>query len=721
MLVRERFVLNDNVTRQIMGLTPKFGYNGFGEAVFYRTYSRIKSDGGQETWNDVVIRVMNGVMSIRKDHYLRNGLSWDERFWQDYAGKMALSLFYMEWMPPGRGLWSMGTDFVYERGSMSLYNCAYTEIHNDLADSCAWIMDCLMNGVGVGFGPCRDDSLKMYTIKDRERILVMIPDSREGWVESVRDLITCFLDPKKAYPVFDYSLIRKKGLPIRGFGGLASGPEPLMHLHSQIVETCGKYLHGVIDSVRLKADIVNMIGCCVIAGNVRRSAELACGPITDKTFLDLKNYDKHPDRKAYGWMSNNSVLLERVDDFEHLGEIAQRVIKNGEPGYINSMNLRFGRLGKDDKVREDRAVGFNPCGEIPLESRETCNLVETFPTMCGNIDEWYKACEYATVYASTVSLLPTNQPSTNKVIARNRRIGVSIVDITGWIHTHGLHKVIRWLRQGYQIVRAANSWVNGEAGVPEAIRVTTIKPGGTTPKLPGRTPGMSFPNFHHMIRTMRVQQDSPIYEIFHEAGYQHEPDVVSAFTEVFEFPVLQGPARHAGQVSLWEQAMLLVMLQREWADNAVSNTLNFRPKWKLIDEIPEGKVYEDDDCYIVHTLDGEQRTYPLTDAIKFETKPAEYGDPEKLQIFEYDESHEEDIIENVLSAIAPMTKSVSLLPHTTQGVYKQMPEQGITPDEYERRLSTVKAIDWTRFRNSDGVDEKFCDGDNCTLPNRSSH
>lgn len=720
MLVRERFVLNEAVTKQILGLKPKFGYNGFGEAVFYRTYSRVKSDGGQETWNDVVIRVINGVISIRKDHYIRNGLTWDEAFWQDYAGRMAISLFYMEWLPPGRGLWSMGTDFVYERGSMSLYNCAYTEIHNDVPDACAWIMDCLMNGVGVGFGPCRDDSLRMYAVEDARPIVkIVIPDSREGWVESVRTLLNCFMDKTHPYPSFDYSIIRAKGLPIRGFGGLASGPEPLIHLHKQIIETCIKYVHGEIDSVRLKTDIVNMIGCCVIAGNVRRSAELACAPISDRTFLDLKNYDKYPDRKAYGWMSNNSVILEKPDDFEHLGEIAQRVIKNGEPGYINAMNLRYGRLGKDDKVREDRAVGFNPCGEIPLESRETCNLVETLPTMCGNIDEWYKACEYATVYASTVSLLPTNQPSTNKVIARNRRIGVSIVDITGWIHSFGLHKVIRWLRQGYQIVDSTNRWANGEAGVPEAIRKTTVKPGGTTPKLPGRTSGMSFPNFHHQIRTMRVQQGAPIFDILHDAGYRHEPDVVSANTEVFEFPILQGPSRASENVSLWEQAMLLVMLQREWADNAVSNTLNFRPKWKLIDEIPKGKVHEDDDGYIVHTLDGDQRMYPLTDAIKFEVKPAEYGEPEKLQIYEYDESHEEDIIENVLSAIAPMTKSVSLLPHTAKGVYAQMPEQGITQDEYERRLAEIRPIDWTRFRNSDGIDEKFCDGDNCTIS--SSH
>ena len=28
-------------------------------------------------------------------------------------------------------------------------------------------------------------------------------------------------------PIFDFSKVRPKGAPIRGFGGVASGPEPL--------------------------------------------------------------------------------------------------------------------------------------------------------------------------------------------------------------------------------------------------------------------------------------------------------------------------------------------------------------------------------------------------------------------------------------------------------------------------------------------------------------
>ena len=52
-----------------------------------------------------------------------------------------------------------------------------------------------------------------------------------------------------------------------------------------------------------------MIGVCVVSGNVRRSAELLIGRIDDEEFLNLKNYDKYPERMTHGWMSNNSVAV----------------------------------------------------------------------------------------------------------------------------------------------------------------------------------------------------------------------------------------------------------------------------------------------------------------------------------------------------------------------------------------------------------------------------
>jgi ribonucleoside-triphosphate reductase len=381
MFVKHRFELSHVAQDRLRSLVPPFGYDGFGELVFYRTYSRMKADGGQEDWADVITRVVNGTFSIRKDWYLKNYIAWDEDYWQEFAAGFAHYAFMMKWMPPGRGLWAMGSDFVYERGSMALYNCAYTDLTSKhLWDDISWLMDSLMHGVGVGFGPTRDDKLRIY--KPAGTYDHVIPDSREGWCESEAALIRAYTVPDQKLPRFIYDGIRPAGLPIRGFGGISSGPGPLIDLHQRTAAEFERYqTRPEYDVVYLKTNLANHVGCCVVAGNVRRSAELAKGKFSDPTFRDLKDYSKFPEREAFGWMSNNAVELEDDEDFMMLGEIAARVIKNGEPGYINRRNMPYGRIGKRMKgLRRDKAVGFNPCGEIPLEHRE----VECMPRSCGN-------------------------------------------------------------------------------------------------------------------------------------------------------------------------------------------------------------------------------------------------------------------------------------------------------------------------------------------------
>ena len=93
-IVNQRFILNDNVINNLKNKTPVFGFNGLGELVFRRTYSRDNED-----WSDVVVRVIQGVMSIRKEHYARNSLLWNENKQQEFAGELAESLFDMEWLP----------------------------------------------------------------------------------------------------------------------------------------------------------------------------------------------------------------------------------------------------------------------------------------------------------------------------------------------------------------------------------------------------------------------------------------------------------------------------------------------------------------------------------------------------------------------------------------------------------------------------------------------
>lgn len=649
-IIKEKFSLQESYCSKIQAMTPKFGFGGFGEATYYRTYSRLKKDGTQEHWADTVIRVINGIISIRKQHYINNRLTWDDGSWQQFAYKLALTMFDMKWLPPGRGLWVMGTDYVNERGGAALNNCGAVDT-TDLANAVDWAMDMLMCGVGIGFNTAwRGENAK---IPNKSRpINFTIPDSREGWVASVRLLIESYTKGGSWF-AFDYSLIRPAGAPIRGFGGMSSGSDPLKQLHQRIETYLDSYCNKQTDSTRCTADIFNAIGGCVVAGNVRRSAEISLGSVDDETFMNLKNYELYPERAEIGWMSNNTVVLTKTDDFAQLPLIAKRIRDNGEPGIMNLINIqKYGRYGSKE---EDKAWLANPCSEIPLESFELCNLAEVFAARCLDENEFYEALEFATFYASTVALLPTHRSETNAIVIRNRRIGISLSGVADILDELGATELTKRLRKGYKIIKHTNAKLAAEAGVPKSIRITTIKPSGTISQLVGVSSGMHFPTFQYAIRRMRVGDVSPICKVLKDAGVPHEKDHYSENTTVFEFPIDQGKTRKATSVSAWEQFAFLAMLQREWSDNMVSCTVYFDPK------------------------------------------------------------SEGDQIEHMLAQFAPIIKSVSMLPHSNSGAYKQMPYEGITKEEYEKRLQAMPNIDWSRFGGSDGMESKFCSNDQCEL------
>lgn len=682
--VEQRFSLKDSTINELKSMKPNFGFNGLGELVFRRTYSRDNED-----WSDVVVRVIQGCMSIRKEHFHRNFLLWDDESWQEHARKMAISLFNMEWLPPGRGLWMMGTDFTYNRGSMALNNCAATDTTEDIVLSAEWTMDALMNGVGVGFTTHWRGSATKPDKNDHETYI--INDSREGWVNSLIRLLCAYIySPrygKNKFPKFDYSSIREAGLPIKGFGGTSSGPEPLKRMHERIegyldafCKSCIQYettskrefngeLHDITvveckpySHTRLVADIFNAIGACVVAGNVRRSAEICLGDANDQDFIDLKNYNVNPERSEIGWMSNNSVVLradEGYSDFSYIPEMARRIRDNGEPGMINLYNIqRYGRLGKEMK---DNATLVNPCGEIPLENFELCNLAEVFPTRCVDETTYYNALKFATFYASTVSLLPTHRPETNAVIARNRRIGVSISGIAQWASGH----MENWknmnytlmgnlLRKAYKIVRETNTQLANEAGVPASVRVTTVKPSGSISLLAGVTPGVHYPVSRYAIRRVRIGMNSPLVKPLIDANVPYEADKFSENTYVFEFVIDHGDVRPCEEVSPWEQFSLVQMMQKHYADNCVSATVYF------------------------------------------------------------DKEKDGPDLEKMLAMFIPNLKSVSMLPHAGHG-YAQAPYESISKEEYENRLRGMNMPKFEEVKGNVPEGSKFCSGDKCEL------
>jgi len=654
----KRFALSDNFIEGYKRKRAPFGFNGLGELVYMRTYSRIKDDGKNEMWWETVKRVVEGTYNMQKKWIESHHLGWNAWQAQRSAQEMYDRIFNMKFLPPGRGLWAMGTPITEERNLYAaLNNCAFVSTDNlkeDLSKPFCFLMDASMVGVGVGFDTKGAEQFVVRGPKeDREKETYVIPDTREGWVESVRRLLDSYFLGITGVN-FDYSKIRGAGEPIKGFGGVSSGHEPLKEVHNDIRNVLDKNIGEPI-SVTTIVDIMNLIGKCVVAGNVRRTAEIVFGDPESEEYINLKNYKKNPHREMYGWTSNNSVFAELGQDYT---DIAERINDNGEPGLAWLDNMKhYSRMknGGDDK--DHRAAGGNPCLEQTLESYELCCLVETFPHNHKDLDDYITTLKYAYLYAKTVTLGKTHWAETNRVMLRNRRIGCSVSGIAQFITHRGQGELRRWLESGYDAIQRYDKNYSDWLAVPRSIKTTSVKPSGTVSLLAGSTPGLHYPESRFYIRRIRLSTNSPLIKPLEKAGYKIEPAFGSEdSTVVIEVPVDVGEGiRTVNDVSMWEQMCLAAFMQRNWADNQVSCTVTFDPK-------KEGK-------HIASALD----------------------------YFQY------------------QLKGISFLPKMELGAYKQMPYEEITEKEYDKMVKSLGFLSFRQVKGNEAEVEKFCNNDTCEI------
>ena len=667
------FKLTEEFINQYKDREVPFGFrdaggNALGELVFIRTYSRKKDDGTKEKWFEVCERVINGMYSIQKDHCKENRLPWNDRKSHASAQEAFDRMFNLKWTPPGRGLWTMGSKMVMEgKNSAALQNCAFVSTRDldkyDPGALFSWVMDALMLGVGVGFDVLGAEKDIEILKPKADEVTFIIPDTREGWVESTRVLINSFLTPNKSTQLFDYDFIRAYGEPIKGFGGTASGPKPLIEMHEKIRAVVGGRVGDKLDS-RAIVDIVNLIGTCVVAGNVRRSATLAMGAPEDEVFSNLKNPEVYPDRNSYdpeapgwAWMSNNSIAAKVGTPYENYVDL---IVDNGEPGFIWLDTTRnYGRTVDAPDGKDYRVMGFNPCAEQPLESYELCTLVEVHMNRHENKEDFLRTLKFAYLYGKTVTLLSTHWQQTNAIMQRNRRIGTSLTGIASFADSNGLPVLRQWQDEGYKKVREYDNQYSEWLCIRESIRATTVKPSGSVSILSGETPGVHWgPGGKYFLRAIRFSTSDPMMALFKAAGYKIEKDVVSANTKVVYFPVKSEHDRSEKDVSLFEKIGLAATTQKYWSDNGVSVTLSF------------------------------------------------------------DAETEKQHVASALHMYEGQLKAVSFLP-MSNSTYPQQPYTQITKEQYEGYLGKIKTIDFNAIYDGieglEAIGESYCTTDACEL------
>lgn len=355
-----------------MSSVIKTPWSSVGYLVMKRTYARRlnenNKDSPTEEWIDICLRVIDACQS-----QLKVGFTTAEQ------GRLFDYMMKLKGTVAGRFLWQLGTSTVERLGLPSLQNCAFTSIDHPIRPF-TWAFDMLMLGAGVGYNLQREFVYKLPPVKENFLPVVrkdeagadfIVPDSREGWVKLLSLTLDSAFYQAQIHPGFTYStqVIRGKGTPIKGFGGLASGPEDLCEgiddISKILFSRAGKQLRP-IDCL----DIMNILGRVVVSGNVRRSAQIAIGDCDDLQFLTAKQWSSGniPNWRAF---SNNSVVC---NDVKLLPQAFWDTYDGGsEPyGLINlKLSKATGRIG-ETQYKDLKVKGFNPCAEQSLADYETC-------------------------------------------------------------------------------------------------------------------------------------------------------------------------------------------------------------------------------------------------------------------------------------------------------------------------------------------------------------
>jgi ribonucleotide reductase alpha subunit len=560
----------------------------------------------------------------------------------------------------GRFFWQLGTKTVDRLGLPSLQNCAFTVVDHPI-EPFTWAFDMLMLGSGVGYNIQREFVYKLPKVIRRkikiERLDTndadfIVPDSREGWVKLLGRVLKAYFYGGEG---FTYSTIcvRGKGTPIKGFGGTASGPEDLVNGIANICKVLdnrkGKQLRP-IDCL----DIMNIIGSIVVAGNVRRSAQIAIGDYDDLEFLEAKMWSKGniPNWRA---MSNNSIVC---NDFSKLPDQFWEGYKgNGEPyGLINlKLSQSCGRLGETQYPDPD-VLGYNPCAEQSLAPYETCCLAEIHLPNIESEEELKEVATYLYRINKHSLAIKCHQKKTEDIVHKNMRMGIGV---TGYAMATKKQK--SWLPKVYNYLREYDKKYSKKHGFPESIKLTTVKPSGTLSLLSGVTPG-AHPGFSHFfIRRIRMASNIPLVDVCKANGYPVEyvrnyDGTEDKGTVVVEFPCrFPKNTRVASQVTAIDQLETIKELQKNWSDNSVSVTIYYKPE-------------------------------ELEDIKKW-----------------LNENYNEGI------------KSVSFLLHNDHG-FDQAPYEEITEEEYKKRVKNVTPINSVEVdEDSISADQIGCEGGICPI------
>ena len=380
-------------------LLPEPNWGPIGKEVYERTYSRhvplLDATGAvvgarRETWAETVRRVVNGSLS-----YI------DPEHWQTDEDVDLFDLIYhFKAIPAGRHLWVTGTDVAHfskncwasghvERtsahfaflasrlfegggvgsnysadllaatspivGTLDLSFACHPE-HEDYDKVAAVVGEGLDTvtpsaprraaGIAIHQGSLYAGSINAGVI--RTSTLMVVDDSREGWVDVWSRLIDLSTQPGHHTVKVDVSNVRPYGATLKTFGGTASGPEALVVSSLAITAVLNQAAQRGGPLTGMEAmQIDHEIASAVVAGGSRRSARMSLMSWKDPQIMEFIHCKSDP---AMHWTTNISVEIDNdfhaaLADPAHalhdlaeavLAEVAVGMARDGEPGMVDT-------------------------------------------------------------------------------------------------------------------------------------------------------------------------------------------------------------------------------------------------------------------------------------------------------------------------------------------------------------------------------------------------
>lgn len=562
------------------------------QVITRRTYNRPLDESGTrfESWAGTIDRVI-GHQRWLWERAQGDDLSADQR-----AELEELRALYLarKCLPAGRTLWLGGTEIVRRREASS-FNCSFLEVRtvHDVVDA-FWL---LLQGCGVGFRPVtgalsgftrrmevqvirsekmpadgkgRPANREEYDPQDRTWT-ISVGDSAEAWAKAVGKVVAGKFPARRL--VFDLREIRSAGTRLSGYGWLCSGDGPLSSALSAICEVMNRRAGNLLTKCDVW-DLMNWLGTTLSS---RRSAQIGLIDYGDPEWRAVASrkppgFDAPGSPDWYRGQSNNSIVFRERPTPRQLRDLFDLMVSNGgsEPGLVNA---------EAAARRAPWFAGLNPCAEILLANYGFCNLVEN------------DVAAFRDDHRGLHRALWLNARANYRQTAVNLRDGV-LQDAWHQTNEHlrlcgvGLMGLVRRPDLShFDLKQLRNTAVSGaysmahELGLEEPKNVTTVKPGGTIPKVADTTEGISRPLGRHVFNNVQFSRHDPLVPMLVDAGYRvfdHPNDpagIIATLPVRFDgVPQVDGVEPAVAQLERYRAS------QSAWCDQNTSITVSYDPQ-----------------------------------------------------------------------------------------------------------------------------------------------